>query len=50
MMGFGGYRGMMDWSSGSWGWFGGMSLIFWLVLLIDLILLGMWLFKQIQKK
>jgi len=47
MMGFG-YDGMMDW--GAWGWFGTIGFIFWLVILIDLILLGFWLWKQIQKK
>lgn len=43
MMGWGGYGygGMMT---------SGLGLIFWLVLLVDLILLGIWLWKQIQKK
>ena len=53
MMGFGGYRGMMDWGfSGStgWGWFGVSHIAFSIVILIDLILLGMWFWKQIQKK
>lgn len=45
MMGQWGYDGMMSWGGG-WG-FG--SLLF-LVLLIDLILLGIWLWKQIQKR
>jgi uncharacterized membrane protein len=41
----------------SWGGYGTMDLgfgilptIFWLVILADLILLGVWLWKQIQKK
>ncbi|MBI2020653.1 sporulation protein YjcZ [Candidatus Daviesbacteria bacterium] len=45
MMGWGGYGGMM----GGYG-FGVLSTIFWLIILIDLILLGVWLWKQIQKK
>lgn len=48
MMGYWGQRGMMD-----WGVFGGVGLlfsVFWVVLLIDLILLGFWLFRQLQKK
>jgi len=36
-----GYQGMMSSGSGS---------ILWIVILIDLILLGIWLWKQIQKK
>lgn len=36
-----GYGGMMN---------SGLGVIFGLVLLIDLILLGIWLFKQINKK
>ncbi|KKR93081.1 MAG: hypothetical protein UU73_C0001G0262 [Candidatus Daviesbacteria bacterium GW2011_GWA1_41_61] len=50
MMGPWGYGngGMMGWGGG--GALFGLGLIFWLVLLIDLILLGIWLWKQIQKK
>lgn len=40
-----GYGNMM---SGSWG--GSLGLILWIVAVIDLILLGVWLWKQIQKK
>lgn len=41
MMGFGyGYNGMMG---------GGFGSIFALVVMIDLILLGIWLYKQINK-
>jgi len=47
-MGFGAYRGMMDW--GGFGWFGFFVTLFWAVILVDLVLLGMWLWKQIQKK
>lgn len=41
---------------GNWGYnmmgsgFGVLATIFWLVILIDLILLGVWLWKQINKK
>lgn len=40
---------MMGW----YGGFGGFSLImflFWIISFIDLILLGLWLWKQLQKK
>ena len=43
MMGCGNCGGM---SAG----FGLIMFIFWIVILIDLILLGVWLWKQIQKK
>ena len=43
MMGFGQYGGMM----GGAGIFGSL---FGIVVLTDLILLGIWLWKQIQKK
>ncbi|MCL5433111.1 MAG: hypothetical protein M1524_03285 [Patescibacteria group bacterium] len=48
MMGQWGYQGMMNW--GSAGAFGVLGGIFWIVVLIDLILLAFWLWKQIQKK
>lgn len=41
MMGYG-YGGMM----GGWAVFGS---IMWLVVVVDLILLGIWLWKQISK-
>lgn len=42
MMGYwGGYGGMMN---------SGLGLIFGIVVLIDLILLGFWLWKQINKR
>lgn len=44
MMGWGGYGGMMG--SG----FGVLGAILWLVILIDLILLGFLLWKQVNKK
>lgn len=43
MMGFGGYQGMM-------GGAGLLGSLFGIVVLVDLILLGIWLWKQIQKK
>lgn len=48
MMNYWGERGMMNW--GGWGWFSGIGFIFWIVILIDLTLLGFWLWKQINKK
>ena len=44
MMGFGNYSNMM---SGGFSLIGG---VLWVVILIDLILLGVWLWKQIEKK
>ncbi len=44
MMGYWGYGGMMNYG------FGVLGVFFWLVILIDLVLLGIWLWKQIQKK
>lgn len=41
-----GYQSMM----GGYGAFGLLGSIFWIVILVDLILLGIWLWKQIQKK
>lgn len=46
MMGSWRYGGMMDWGGG----YGVLATIFWVVILIDLILLGIWLWKQINKK
>lgn len=45
MMGYGNFGNMMN---GGWG-FGLVGFLFWLVLLVDLILLGAWLWKNIQK-
>lgn len=47
-MGQWGYRDMMGGAGG--GYFGLVAQVFWIVILIDLILLGVWLWKQIQKK
>jgi hypothetical protein len=30
--------------------FGVLGQIFWIVILVDLVLVGLWLWKQIQKK
>ena len=43
MMGYGNFGNMM-------GGLGLLGSIFWIVILVDLILLGMWLWKQINKK
>jgi len=53
----GGVPNMMDWGygygnmmNGSFGWgFSILGSLFWLVAFIDLILLGIWLWKKIQK-
>jgi len=45
MMGFG---NTMGW--GGFGLFGILASIFWIVLVIDLILLGIWLWKKIKKE
>lgn len=44
MMGYG-YGNMMG-----YGGYAILGSLFWIVLLVDLILLGIWLWKQIQKK
>lgn len=41
MMGY----GMMGWSQPSV-----IGTLFWVVLLVDLVLLGVWLWKQVNKK
>jgi hypothetical protein len=43
MMGYG--NGMMG-----WGGAGILGLMFWIILFIDAILLGIWLWQQIQKR
>jgi len=42
-----GYSNMMNWGQGG---FGLLGFTFWIIILIDLILLGVWLWKQIGKK
>ena len=49
MMGYWGTRGMMNWGDGL-GFIGFLGVFFWIIILIDLILLGFWLWKQINKK
>lgn len=44
MMGYGNYGG------GVMGGVGIVMLLFWLVAFVDLVLLGMWLWKQVGKK
>lgn len=46
MMNFGNWGGYNMMGSG----FGVLAVVFWLVILIDLILLGVWLWRQIEKK
>ncbi len=44
---------MMPWGYGntmSWGGAGSLGLLLWLVVVIDLILVGVWLWKKIQEK
>ncbi len=36
--------------SGAWGGFGAVLFLYNVVILADLILLGVWLWKQIQRK
>lgn len=43
MMGYG-WNNMM----GGWGGFGLLVSLFWIVLFVDLILLGIWLWKKIR--
>ncbi len=40
-----GYQNMMN-----WGGFWFLGTLFWVVIFIDLVLLGMWLWKQLNKK
>ncbi|MBI4090715.1 MAG: hypothetical protein HY422_01710 [Candidatus Komeilibacteria bacterium] len=48
MMGYG-YNSMMS-GPGGWGLVSTFGIIIWIVVIADLILLGMWLWKQINKK
>ena len=44
---------MMDnfnWANDMMGGYSFFCVILWVIILIDLVLLGMWLWKQIQKK
>ncbi|HEY4715364.1 MAG TPA: hypothetical protein VIH31_02565 [Candidatus Paceibacterota bacterium] len=40
---------MMGYGYDGFGIMGGLGFITWLVVLFDLVLLGIWLFKQINK-
>lgn len=46
MMGYGTWNNNMM----GWGGFGFIVSLFWIVILIDLILLGIWLWKKITKE
>lgn len=47
MMGSWGYGNMMGAGLGSWS---AIALFTYLVVLVDLVLLGLWLFRQLKKK
>ena len=49
MMRYWGDRGVMNWSGG-FVWYDAIGFVFCLVIFIDLVLLGLWLWKQINKK
>lgn len=41
---------MMGYGYGDFGTFGALGLLTWLTVLVDLVLLGVWLWKQVSKK
>ncbi len=49
MMGFGNFNNMMNFGTG-FAAFSFLGFLFWLIAFIDLILLGVWLWKQVSKK
>lgn len=44
-----GFQNMMNWGPG-FAWFGFLGLIFWIVVFVDLVLLGIYLWKKIERK
>ncbi len=50
MMGNWGYGYGMMGNWGGWGAFGFFALAFWVVSFVDLVLLGLWLWRQLQRK
>ena len=46
MMGYWGNTMM----AGNWQTIGAFMGVFWIIALVDLVLLGLWLWKQLQKK
>lgn len=48
MMGY--YGNMMGWGGADFGGYGLFAFLTWLIIFIDLILLGVWLWRQLQKK
>ena len=46
---FNGYNGYGGWSGMMASGFGVLCIITWIVVIADLILVGMWLYKQIKK-
>ncbi|MBI5619923.1 hypothetical protein HY950_03105 [Candidatus Gottesmanbacteria bacterium] len=49
MMGYWGGN-MMGWGGAGWQTVGSLMIAFWIVSFIDLVLLGLWLWKQLKKK
>lgn len=50
--GYGGYGNMMGWARDGVGFgvVGILGTIFWIIILFDLILLTIWLWRQVNKK
>lgn len=46
MMGYSGW----DMMGGGWGTFGFFGSLTWIVILVDLVLLGVWLWKKVSSK
>ncbi len=40
----------MGWGYGMMSGYGTLGFLTWLIVFIDLVLLGLWLWKQVQKK
>lgn len=50
--GYGGYGNMMGWAQGGLGFgiVGILGTLFWILILVDLILFTIWLWRQVNKK
>lgn len=50
--GYGGYGNMMGWAQGGLGFgiVGILGTIFWILILINLILVTVWLWREVNKK
>jgi len=44
-----GWSDMMGWGWDGFGMFGWLCAFVWLIVTVDLVLLGLWLWKQIKK-